>query len=66
MRYGRKITFEETAVPADFTVLARSVFAQGGVVCGVVMDEDFKVFHTVATNEKSLFLCVVPNMSRVT
>lgn len=35
-----------------FTVLARSVFAQGGVVCGVVMDEDFKVFHTVATNEK--------------
>ena len=35
-----------------FTVLARSVFAQGGVVCGVVTDEDFKVFHTVATNEK--------------
>ena len=35
-----------------FTILARSIFAQGGVVCGVVMDENFNVFHTVATNEK--------------
>lgn len=38
----------------SFTLLARSVLDKGGVVCGVVMNEKFQVFHTFARNEKEL------------
>ena len=37
-----------------FTLLAKYIFSKGGVVCGVVMDEKFHVYHTFAENETEL------------
>lgn len=48
-----KLRMDSTSGGA-FTLIARNILAQGGVVCGVVMDEKFHIFHTIATNEKEI------------
>lgn len=37
-----------------FTVLARWILAQGGVVCGAAMEEDYKVHHICINDEEGL------------
>lgn len=37
-----------------FTLLARWVLAQGGVVCGAAMEEDFTVHHVCVSDEEGL------------
>lgn len=37
-----------------FTVLARWILAQGGVVCGAAMEEDFSVHHICVSDEEGL------------
>lgn len=37
-----------------FVLLAEAILEQGGVVCGVVMDKQFKVYHTIVDNKQAL------------
>lgn len=36
------------------TLLANAIFAEGGAVCGVIMDDDFRVYHIVTEDKEDL------------
>lgn len=55
--YAARAQDEVRAVSSSggmFTVLARWIFSQNGVVCGAAMEEDFSVHHICVTDESGL------------